>query len=592
MTAEIAAGPRYVGETYALALAPDRPYAALDGPQGKKVAELFVPSGVDAMEGPDDTTGAGTWTVTEQGDAREFILEAASSLWERKVYRFRCEPRRLTYDIAVEGDGRLTDVCYFGGYSSAWNRFGSGFFPSGRAFHRGWNPEPNAENRQWFDASSDAIIDLVGAPLPGKRHWFFTPAPFCFAFETGSGWLGMGVEARPGENRFTAYRYHGGAGFHLSLAYEGHTQVHGTYRLPAIALSFEESEGDVLRHHVAALRRAGNAAPPRCEEASWWRRPIFCGWGAQCALAARRQGYGGTDPAAPETGAFLTTMRAASEYARQEVYERFMAELACHDLHPGTITIDDKWQATYGGNEVDSAKWPDLAGFIRARHDQGQRVLLWLKAWDIEGLPVGECIRNAAGVPLTVDPTSPAYERRLQAAVRRLLSPEQYDADGFKIDFTHRIPNGPELRTAGDLWGVELMRHLLGIIHGEAKAVKPDALVMAHAPNPYLADVLDMVRLNDMIDLSPLTGAAMIDSIEPVLAHRALVASIACPEAPIDTDNWPVRGREFWREYIRLQPRFGVPSLYFTTHIDLTQETLEDDDYRLIRETWHATVTR
>jgi hypothetical protein len=43
---------------------------------------------------------------------------------------------------------------------------------------------------------------MAGAPLPGKRHWVFTPAPFCLAFETEAGWLSMGVEAMPGANRF------------------------------------------------------------------------------------------------------------------------------------------------------------------------------------------------------------------------------------------------------------------------------------------------------------------------------------------------------------------------------------------------------
>ena len=41
-----------------------------------------------------------------------------------------------------------------------------------------------------------------------------------------------------------------------------------------------------------------------------------------------------------------------------------------------------------------------------------------------------------------------------------------------------------------------------------------------------------------------------------------------------------------WRDYMRLQPDLGLPSLYFVTHIDATGEALDAEDYRLIRETW------
>ena len=41
-----------------------------------------------------------------------------------------------------------------------------------------------------------------------------------------------------------------------------------------------------------------------------------------------------------------------------------------------------------------------------------------------------------------------------------------------------------------------------------------------------------------------------------------------------------------WRAYTALQPKLGVPSLYYVTHIDATGEALEAEDYRLIRETW------
>jgi hypothetical protein len=225
---------------------------------------------------------------------------------------------------------------------------------------------------------------------------------------------------------------------------------------------------------------------------------------------------------------------------------------------------------------------------VNGCHRRGQHVLLWLKAWDREGVPDNECIRNAAGTPLAVDPTDPRFEARLRASVRRMLGPEGYDADGFKIDFTHRIPAGPATQLRGDTWGLELMKRYLGIIYDEAKDVKPDALIMTHTPHPYLADVTDMIRLNDMLDLTRLDDPSAGMNIGRTLALRATVARIACPDALIDTDNWPVRNRAVWRDYARLQPSIGVPSLYFASHVDLTGEPLTEPDYQLLREAWNG----
>src|SRR5690606_26863520 len=147
----------------------------------------------------------------------------------------------------------------------------------------------------------------------------------------------------------------------------------------------------------------------------------------------------------------------APDYARQEHYDTFLSILQKEDVSPGTIVLDDKWQATYGNNEVDTTKWPDLPAFVRRQHGHGRRVLLWLKAWDPDGIAVEECMLNAAGMPIAVDPGNPAFQHRLRNSVRRMLSPEGYDADGFKIDFTARIPSGPGIRRFGQTWGLELM---------------------------------------------------------------------------------------------------------------------------------------
>jgi hypothetical protein len=100
---------------------------------------------------------------------------------------------------------------------------------------------------------------------------------------------------------------------------------------------------------------------------------------------------------------------------------------------------------------------------------------------------------------------------------------------------------------------------------------------MVHTPHPYLQDVVDMIRLND---LNP------DKEINPAMIHRARVASIACPKVIIDTDNWQMPDKAAWRAYTSLQPELGVPSLYYVSHIDATGEALEAEDYALIRDAW------
>lgn len=576
--ADSAGGRLLTTPYYRLRLHPDRPYVDLFDGSGGFLAELFIPSSVHSLHGLDDTVSAGDWQI-EAGDEEILLtLPAGSSIWAEKRYRLRCQPHRFTYEVTVTGQGRMADVHFLGGAYSGQLRLGSGFFPSGQAFRRAFTPEPNADNVITFSPAEGAVIDLGGGALPGRFDWYFTPPPFAFAFEGPGGWLAIGTGAPAGENRFGAFHYHGGYdSFYLTLPYEGYTSVDGSYDLPPVSFDFALSPTSphaddpykALAAHVQGLHDRGLAPdlPAGRPRPAWWFEPIFSGWGAQCYLAA--QTMGGPD------------RLDARRYSRQEHYESFLAVLDQQQVTPGIVVIDDKWQAAYATNEADEDKWPDMPGFIRRQHEAGRKVLLWLKAWDPEGAPAGECITNAAGQPVAFDPTHPAYEARLRAAVRQMLSPAGYGADGFKIDFTARIPAGPGMRLQGSEWGLELMKRYLAIVYDEAKRAKPEALVMTHTPHPYLADVLDMIRLNDIPERRP-----DVD-VRAVMTHRARVAAIACPNAVVDTDNWPLASRDAFRAYLELQAELGVPSLYYSSHMDSTGEPFTAEDYQLVRDAWN-----
>ncbi|MFN2520776.1 MAG: hypothetical protein ABR525_07010 [Candidatus Limnocylindria bacterium] len=475
----------------------------------------------------------------------------------------------------VEGSGILADCQLFGGHYSGRSGW-SAFLRSGSDAQSLFSPSPHAPERVAVGSSESAVIEASGASLPGRGHWFFTPAPFCYGLSPerpppassslpDGPWLMLGLAAAPRAHSFTAFAYDAlEDGFSLRLPYEGHTRVNGSFRTPAVVFVFGCADPHLgIARHTAILRERGLLPPPaERPRPAWWSRPIFCGWGAQCHLAGPGR---------------------ASDLSRQDRYDGFLAALESHGVYPGTVIIDDKWQRSYALSDVDEAKWPDLPGWIARRHATGQRVLLWWKAWDPEGLPADQCVRNAAGMPVTADPTDPGYERTLRQSVRRMLSPDGYGADGLKIDFTALTPSGSSLVSNGDAWGIELLHRLLAIVRDEAKRAKPDALILGHAAAPYFAPLLDMVRLNDMLRLyDARPGAPVVEHMR----HRAATARAACPELLVDTDNWAAPDRATWRAYVLAQPELGVPCLYYATHIDRSGEALEAEDYAAIRFAW------
>ena len=117
---------RFISETYRLTFLDDRPFVRVESAQGEGLVDLFVLSSIHSLHGRDDTTRVGNWEMREQSDVTTFVLTVQSSLWQAKQYRFHCFPRRFTYDVEVEGNGRLAEVNYFGGYYSGQPRWGSG----------------------------------------------------------------------------------------------------------------------------------------------------------------------------------------------------------------------------------------------------------------------------------------------------------------------------------------------------------------------------------------------------------------------------------------------------------------------------------
>jgi hypothetical protein len=538
---------------------------------GERLCCLRPTAALDTVAAVDETLAI--LEPRETGGA--IVVERRSTVWERAETSIVCGDDSIELRSSVSGSGALADVHQLG-FRALFPEGPTGFQATISNFRTLFSPSPGDAARILRPAGERLGIGVGGDGALGRGHYFFTPAPLHLALTTDEeSWVGLGVAAPVEELTFPHLVYDAGDRlFSLRLDYEGHTEVDGDFEAPAIVLTLGVTDpyAGLRRHRDDLAARA--AAPPVAEreQPAWWREPIFCGWGALVHLArAAGAPWGST--------------------ATQASYDGFLEALERNGLVPGTVVIDDKWQATYGGNEVDEAKWPDLAGWIAARHARGQKVLLWWKAWDPEGVAPELCVRTPEGAPVGLDPSNPATRELLAATVARLLGPDGLDADGLKVDFTGRTPVGRALAAHGPAWGIALLHELLRVVYRAAKAAKPDALVITQAPHPAFADVADMIRLNDMLridDPGPIDEPGPPRIVEQ-MRYRAAVARAACPELLVDTDDWQAPSRAEWREYLRAKGELGVPALYYATHLDATGEPLEPEDYEALRALWART---
>ncbi len=603
------------GRWYRLRGTVDGPVAILEDRVGRRWAELRLLASLDVRGGDDETFAVSGPTIAD-GRTREdpgavdrVRLEWAltSSIWRSKRLAIEATDEDLTIWATVVGDGlaatargnrNLTTVSLLAG--RVVSPRASGSVMSGSWFESLVPAGPGDPGRIVLPASESASIGVVSGSEAGRGRWFFAPGPFVFSatHERPDGpavipagpWLSFAIDAVAGEAGFTEVAWRAAdRGFGIVLDYDDHTPAVGGWTTPPLvigegadAYAGIAAQRDRLRRPGGSGRPGASGRPTRSDRpddpdvltatrtaADWWREPIFCGWGAQCADAA----------------ADGQPLSAAASRATRARYDRWLAHLEAERIVPGTISIDDKWQASYGANEPDSEKWPDLRGWIAARHDRGQRVLLWYKAWDPAGLPPELCVRTTAGTPIGIDPTNPDAEAAIRRSVRTMLAPDGLDADGLKIDFTARTPSGRAAVHHGGAWGVDLLRRLLDILADEAGRAKPDALLVGQTPNPIVAPAVGMIRLNDALRLDD--PRPDVD-IVPQMRYRAAIVAAACPDHLIDTDDWCVPDLTTWRAYAAIKSDLGVPALYYVTHLDRTGERFQPSDYALIRETWAA----
>ncbi|WP_034608972.1 hypothetical protein, partial [Cellulomonas sp. URHD0024] len=586
-----------VARDYRVVVLPTPPRAVLADRHGRIWSQLSLLASVDRVDEPDVSVAVGAPEVRQVAeDQLEVVLSSSSTAWSSRTVRLLCRDDRLELTVTVRGSGDLGRVRLFGG-SALLGSGATGTFRSSIEHRSVFVPTPTEPVQVVRPATSAAALGVLGDGSPGRVHAVFSPPPLCLVLGRAAApgpldvpvgdWLSVGVVAPVATLGFTELTYEPlDDGFLLALDYDGHTAVDGRFETPALVLRPVGDPWDGLRTYRDDLVDAGFAPQgPRGDRPAWWREPIFCGWGAQCARAPLpgptrlHPSHLADLPLAP------TGTPNATDLSRADVYDELLDHLAAHGVEPGTIVVDDRWQKAYGTAEPDDERWPDLRGWIARRHDAGQRVLLWWKAWDPAGVPADECLVDPSGRPVAVDVGNPDYLDRLDRVVASLVGGAGLDADGLKIDFTQRSPSGAAVRRpgGGGPWGVAALHVLLRRAYVAAKRAKPDALVVTHTPHPSFGDVCDMVRLDDLLESDPL-GARVPAAGQA--AVRAATVAACLPTHLVDTDQWPMTSLAEWREYVVQQAAWGVPALYYAERIDRSGEPLEHEDLALVASSW------
>ena len=279
---------------YTLAYDPARPYLRLSGAGGQLYADLFIGASLHTAAGLDSTARLSGPETTQTDERLTLRFELEGGHWTRKTLMLSCDARGIDAQVEVSGQGHLTDVHLFGGYYSGHLRWGSGFFESGAHFKQVFSPEPWGQERRTLPAGESTSLDVMGTSLPGKAHWFFTPAPLLYAF-TGTGevggslgadqggtpqaaadtasepeanWLAMSLVAPVQELNFSAFHYDAHeSSFSLRLSYDGQTRVDGTFRTPPLRLEFAADPYAAIARNAELHRAGGLVALPSCRPA-------------------------------------------------------------------------------------------------------------------------------------------------------------------------------------------------------------------------------------------------------------------------------------------------------------------------------------
>lgn len=527
---------------------------------GEQVASLRPASAVNLLKDGEevkDVPGMLTFAETKSDKyERVFTWTTSTSVWDKVEYVLCAKESHAEYYIRVYGKGDVESVEYFIGDPND-DRRGSEY-----EFDTGFMPIPTVTGASQCEFS--AQCDYT------EFSYLTVPPLFVYTFDVMQiePKLALALAADPGQHNFTKFDYRTKSGnwlkrFWLTTDQSGHTRVDGEWKTPSILIYGALDRMDSLRFYSNYYFATGKAKtkPQGEKKPRFWYGPMACGWIEQASYEMKNH-----------------VGRSGVDMAYQPLYDAFNAELERRDLHPKIMIIDDKWQTTYGGAQINEEKWPDLRRWIDETKEKYDRhTMLWYKLWDAEGLPDDMTMPSGDG-GRRADPTNPKYRAYLRETMHRLLSSDEGCANawGLKLDYAFIQPVGRDAVSYDGKFGVELYLEYIKIIYEYAKEAKPDACISASPCHPLFAAYVDHARLHDYyFDLR---------RVYEEFRFRRDIWSTALPWSLIDTDGAAFQSHRDTMRHMRLAAKLGIPDLYCIT--DMPSITLTDEDWEQVANLW------
>jgi hypothetical protein len=251
---------------------------------------------------------------------------------------------------------------------------------------------------------------------------------------------------------------------------------------------------DAIAGYYQGLLHAGiiHRAQPSAKKLATALTPQFCAWTAQVDRNKANQ---------HQDQAFVTG-----------IYE----ELKASGLKAGMLSIDDKWEGSYGNLQHAEDRLPHFDQFLDKVHSEGYLVGLWAALMRCEhpaemGLTTEQMLKKPDGQPFVVggwdgatkyyilDFTQPEVAKVLEDVARRFI--RTYKPDLLKFDFGYEMPSVANAAPRDKKFtGERLMWKGLDVLINAMRKENPDLVVMYYNLSPLFLDYFDLYSPDDLFE--------------------------------------------------------------------------------------------
>src|ERR1039458_7892574 len=250
---------------------------------------------------------------------------------------------------------------------------------------------------------------------------------------------------------------------------------------------------DAIAGYYQGLLHAGviRKSQPSAKKIATALAPQFCTWGSQ---VDRQKDDRRLDEA------YLTG-----------IYE----ELKASGMKVGMLSIDAKWEGSYGNLEHSTERLPHFEQFLDRVRAEGYKIGVWAALMRCEhpaelGLTTDNMLKKPDGSPFTVswidspayyimDFTQPEVAKVLEDVARKFI--RRYKVDLLKFDFGYEMPSVADAAPRDKKFtGERLMWKGLDVLITSMRKENPDLVVMYYNLSPLFLDYFDLYSPDDLFE--------------------------------------------------------------------------------------------